>query len=476
MFAFRSFRSRLTVTFLAIILVVMVIISFFLYNLLQYYYLRHFQENLSRTGYLAAEFVADYLGDIQDHSRLGGLAENFSRQSRARVLFLNMEGVVVGDSVRIGGLMGEKLVREEITAALDGREQVSIQYSKQTRQKVMQVAIPVYESGIRVGAVFLSAGLNEIYQILADIQKFLLLTTLVVMFVVGGGCIILAGRFTGKIEMLTAAAAEMAEGNLQLQIPVTSKDEIGRLAKQFNIMAERLYLINRNLKDFAGNVSHELRTPLTSLSILVKSMQEYSMDPEQQSEFLLDMDRELERLINLVQDLLELTRAEHFRDAPREEFCLVALTKEIITQITPRFDRQDLRLIAEEFPSTPVRIYGSSLQMRLVIHNLLDNALKYTSPGGWVRLSISLKEGEAVIRIEDTGSGIPAEDLPHIFERFYRVDRARSRSKGGTGLGLAIAKEVVEAHRGRIRVETALGKGSAFLVCLPLYCPKLPAV
>ncbi len=469
MFNFRSIRSRLTVTFLAIILTVMIIISLFLYNLLQHYYLSHFQENLTRTGYLAAEFVAGYLRDKQDPAGLSGLAENFSRQARARVLFINIDGVVVGDSVRIGGLLGERLVREEIRAAMAGREQVSIQYSKQTRQNVMQAAIPVQESGIQVGVVFLSAGLREIYQTLADIQKFLLLTTLVAMIVVGGGCIALAGRFTGKIELLTAAAAEIAEGNLNLQIPVTSTDEIGRLAEQFNVMAERLNLITRNLKNFAANVSHELRTPLTSLSILVKSMQEYSMDPRQQKEFLQDMDRELERLINLVQDLLELTKAEHFRNAPKEVFCLVELTVEIINQITPRFHRQDLRLIARDFPSPPVWVYGSPLQMRLVIHNLLDNALKYTSPGGWVRVSMALEGGEAAIKIEDTGCGIPAGDLSHIFERFYRVDRARSRSKGGTGLGLAIAKEVVEAHGGRIQVETSPGKGSAFFVYLPLY-------
>ncbi len=469
--SFRSIRARLTVAFLSIILVAMIIISLFLYNLLQHYYLSHFQENLLRTGYLAAEFVVGYLRDTQDSTRLSGLAENFSRQARARVLFIDQDGIVVGDSVRIRGLLGERLDRDEVSAALTGREQVSIQYSKQTKQSVMQVVIPVYESGTLVGLVYLSAGLKEIYQTLADIQKFLLLTTLVVMTVVGSGCIILAGRFTGKIEVLTSAAAEIAEGNLNLQIPVTSRDEVGRLAEQFNVMAKRLNLITGNLKDFAANVSHELRTPLTSLSILVKTMQEYPMDPEQQQEFLKDMDRELDRLIHLVQDLLELTRAEHFRDSPKEIFCLVELIEEIINQITPRFDRQDLRLIARDFPPSPVQVYGSPLQMRLVIHNLLDNALKYTSPGGWVGISITQEGKEAVVKIEDTGSGIPAEDLPHIFERFYRVDRARSRTKGGTGLGLAIAKEVVEAHGGKILLETAPGQGSAFFVHLPLHRP-----
>ncbi|HHX86739.1 MAG TPA: cell wall metabolism sensor histidine kinase WalK, partial [Firmicutes bacterium] len=240
MYTFRSIRSRLAVAFLAIILAVMVIISLFLYNLLQHYYISHFQENLTRTGYLAAEFVAGHLQGNMDPSGLSGLAENFSRQARVRVLFIDTEGVVVGDSVRIGGLLGEKLEREEVTAALTGKEQVSIQYSKQTKQNVMQAAVPVQENGIQVGVVFLSAGLREINQTLIDFQKFLLLTTLVVMTVVGGGSIALARRLTNKIELFTSAAAEIAEGNLDLQIPVTSTDEIGRLAEQFNVMAVRL--------------------------------------------------------------------------------------------------------------------------------------------------------------------------------------------------------------------------------------------
>jgi len=331
----------------------------------------------------------------------------------------------------------------------------------------MQAAVPVQENGIQVGVVFLSAGLREINQTLIDFQKFLLLTTLVVMTVVGGGSIALARRLTNKIELFTSAAAEIAEGNLDLQIPVTSTDEIGRLAEQFNVMAVRLNQITRNLKNFAANVSHELRTPLTSLSILVKSMQEYTMDHWQQQEFLQDMDRELDRLINLVQDLLELTKVEHFRDTKKEVFCLVKLTLEIINQIKPRFNRQDLRLITQDFPSPPVHIYGSPFQMRLVIHNLMDNAIKHTAPGGWIRVSITLEGSGVIIKVEDTGCGIPDEDLPYIFERFYRVDRARSRSGGGTGLGLAIAKEVVEAHGGRIWVETSTGKGSAFFVYLP---------
>ncbi|MEW5783644.1 MAG: ATP-binding protein [Bacillota bacterium] len=467
MFYFHSIRSRLTVTFLLIILAVMVIISFFLYNLLERYYLQALQDNLMRSGQLAADFVVGHMREQADPVRLSSMAENFGRQSRARVLFINSGGTVVGDSVRIGGMLGQTLDRDEVTAALQGQTGSSIQYSEKTNQQVMQVAVPVREDGGEpLGAVFLAASLQEIYDILTAIRRFLLVATIIAAAVVGGGSIILARRLTGPLEVLTGAARDMAEGKLEQQIEISSQDEIGHLAEQFNIMAARLNFYTSNLKNFVGNVSHELRTPLTSLSLLVKSLQDYQMEPEQQQEFFNDLDSELERLIALVHDLLELTKLEEV-EIQREIIALDCLIREIVKQVSPRFARQDVRLITD-LPARTVQIAASALQLRQALHNLLDNALKYTSPGGWVRISLWFESESIGIKVEDTGCGIPEEDLQYIFERFYRVDRARSREMGGTGLGLAIVKATVIAHGGKIWAESQEGKGSTFYLTLPL--------
>lgn len=253
---------------------------------------------------------------------------------------------------------------------------------------------------------------------------------------------------------------------MEQRIPVKSEDEIGRLADRFNLMAEQLDYYTKNLRKFVANVAHELRTPLASLSLLTRSLKDYEMEPEQQREFLDDLDREMERLIALVRDLLELTTLEG-GEARYEELALDELVRDLIKQAAPRFDRQNVRLLSD-LPAGGYLIYGSRLQLCQVLHNLLDNALKYTPPGGWVKLSL-WRDGEAVeIRIEDTGCGIPKNDLPFIFERFFRVDRARSREMGGTGLGLAIVRETVEAHGGRVWAESVEGEGSAFYFTLPL--------
>jgi signal transduction histidine kinase len=473
LFTFHSIRSRLTVTFLAIIAAVMIITSLFLYNLLERYFFNSMLESLTRSGFEASRNVAGHLREQTDTVRLSAYAESASRLAGARVIFINRQGAVIADSVRVGGLLGQTLDREEIATALVGEVGSSILVSERTGQRVMQVAVPILEEGSDpLGVVFLSASLQEIYGgeqvrgILEDLRRYLLLATLIAVAVVGGGSVVLARRFTGPLEVLAKAARRMGEGDLDQQIEVSSRDEIGHLAEQFNLMASRLNYYTSNLKHFASNVSHELRTPLTSLSLIAKSMKDYEMDLEQQQEFLEDMDQELDRLIALVHDLLELTKLEEGKQQ-HDTFCLVELLRELTAQLDPRFDRQDIRLITD-LPSHPVWVDGSPPQLRQVVHNLLDNALKYTSAGGWVRISLWQDNEEVGVKVEDTGSGIPERDLPNVFERFYRVDQARTREMGGTGLGLAIVKETISAHGGRIWVESEEGKGSAFYFTLPV--------
>ncbi|NMD43484.1 MAG: cell wall metabolism sensor histidine kinase WalK, partial [Firmicutes bacterium] len=343
---------------------------------------------------------------------------------------------------------------------------LSIQYSELSKQKVMQVALPIEVEGETIGAVFISASLQAIDTIMVDIRRFLLMTTLLAAAVVGAGSIFLARRFTGPLELLTEAAGSMAEGKLEQRIEVKTSDEIGRLAHQFNHMAEQLNYHTKNLRNFVANVAHELRTPLASLSLIIKSLRDYEMEPEQRREFLDDLDSEMERLIALVRDLLELTTLEG-GEIPYERFPLDELVRDLIKQVAPRFERQNIRLLSD-LPAGDFLISGSWLQLRQALHNLLDNALKYSSSGGWVKVTLWGEEGAAGVRVEDTGCGIPKKDLPFVFERFFRIDRARSREMGGTGLGLAIVRETIEAHGGRVGVESEEGKGSNFYFTLPL--------
>jgi two-component system, OmpR family, sensor kinase len=464
---FYSIRFRLTASFLVIILAVMIIISFFLYSILERYYLDNFTDSLERSGFLAADFVSGQLRGQVNSVRLSVLAENMSRQSQARVLFTDQQALVVGDSIRVGGLLNQVLEHNDVANALNGNVSSSMAFSERLQQNVMQMAVPVKEEDDLVtGVVFLSASLEEVYRTLNDIRRFLFLATVLAMAVVGGGSVAFARLFTGPIEELTTAARRMADGKLEQHIEVRSGDEIGRLAEQFNLMAKRLNFYTSNLKKFAADVAHEIRTPLTTMSLLTKALKEHDMNAEQQKEFIDDLDNELERLVALVNDLLELSKLEKSR-IELEDVNLNRFLQDMIIDSQYRFARGGLELV-DELIEEELVVSAAPLQLRQVLSNLLDNALSYTDPGGTVTVYLYRADSEAVVKVEDTGCGIPEEDLNFIFERFFRVDQARSREAGGTGLGLAIVSEIIAKHNGKVWVESEESCGSSFYISLPL--------
>lgn len=464
---FYSIRFRLTASFLVIILAVMVIISFFLYSILERYYIDNFTDSLERSGFLAADFVSGQLRGQVNSVRLSVLAENMSRQSQARVLFTDQQALVVGDSIRVGGLLNQVLEHNDVRNALNGNVSSSMAFSERLQQNVMQMAVPVKEEeDLVTGVVFLSASLEEVYRTLNDIRRFLFFATVLAMAVVGGGSVAFARLFTGPIEELTTAARRMADGKLEQHIEVRSGDEIGRLAEQFNLMTKRLNFYTSNLKKFAADVAHEVRTPLTTMSLLTKALKEHDMDPEQQKEFIDDLDNEIERLVALVNDLLELSKLEKNR-IELEEVNLSRFLQDMIIDSQYRFARGGLELV-DELTEEELTVSAAPLQLRQVLSNLLDNALNYTDPGGTVTVYLYRADSEAVVKVEDTGCGIPEDDLNYIFERFFRVDQARSREAGGTGLGLAIVSEIVAKHNGKVWVESEEDCGSSFYFSLPL--------
>jgi signal transduction histidine kinase len=190
------------------------------------------------------------------------------------------------------------------------------------------------------------------------------------------------------------------------------------------------------------------------------------MEPEQREEFIADLDGELERLIALVNDLLELSKLEK-NNIEHQEINLNEFLQEVIGDNQFRFAQAGLELL-DNLPEEELVVSGAPLQLRQVIGNLLDNAHNYTPPGGTITVTLERIENEAVTSVTDTGCGIPEEDLSYIFERFFRVDRARSREGGGTGLGLAIVSEIIAKHGGRVWVESEEGLGSSFMFALPL--------
>ncbi len=223
--------------------------------------------------------------------------------------------------------------------------------------------------------------------------------------------------------------------------------------------------VERLRRDFVANASHELKTPVASILALSETLRQAAGDdPEAVARFLSRLEHEAARLAHLVGDLLELSRLEGGTPEPEEVRLDRVVTAEA-ERLRPRAEGAGLRLTVDA--AVPVMVWGTEADLELLVHNLLDNAVRYTPDGGEVRVSLGQADGSAELVVDDTGIGIPSRDLDRIFERFYRVDAARSRETGGTGLGLSIVRHVAEAHGGAIRVRSVLGAGSTFLVRLP---------
>ncbi len=355
---------------------------------------------------------------------------------------------------------------EAVAAALQGREVTATTWVNGEALRVR--VVPVRRGAELVGA--LEAGLPEddVRDTLSTLLLIIAVAYPLTLAVTSAGGAFLAGRALSPIDDLTRLAkritAEDLGQRLDLGLP---EDEVGRLARTFNEMIARLDDAFRRQREFTADASHELRTPLTAIKGQAEVALQRDREPEAYREVLRAINGEVDRMIRLVGSLLTLARADAGQiPLVREPVGLAGVATAAVDHVRPAAERKGVAVELVRGPDITLRT-DEDLLLQLML-NLLDNAVKYTPPGGRVAVDWSLQDGWAVVRIADTGAGIARDELDRIFDRFYRVDKARSRSEGGSGLGLSISRWIAEAHGGSITAESEPGKGSTFTVRLPV--------
>ncbi|MBN1640979.1 MAG: HAMP domain-containing protein [Anaerolineae bacterium] len=509
----QSVRARLTLSHLAAILAAMILSGFLLLSFLDRYFLQAVEDSLvaqaqitaqtlipgartiaeapaqalipgartiaeapaqeaasntirqQRTGnyYLQAENVAPPasgvpLGDLGDASLELGAALD------TRIRVLDATGIVLVDSA--GEERGSDLRADPVVAeALAGR------YARRTESNAMVVAVPVTVEGGLAGVILLSQPLDDVRAVLRDVRLRWGLSMAAALLLSGAAGWFLSDAIARPVRRLIGAAGAVARGTLDQQVPVRSRDELGRLSAAFNDMTARLRAARQMQTDFVANVSHELRTPLTSIKGLVETLRDGAVDDRRvRDRFLETIEGETNRLIAMVNDLLFLSRVDSdVLRVQREPVDVGDLAQAAAEQVALLAEARTLDLRVEVQPGTPAA-WGDVDRITQVVLNLLDNAVKFSAPGGTIRVQVDAVQADAPwvrVRVRDRGIGIPAKDLPRIGERFYRADRARSRAQGGSGLGLAIARALVEAQGGRLAIESAEGEGTTVTFTLP---------
>ena len=402
-----------------------------------------------------------------------------------RLTIVDSEGRVQQDSEADPAKMENHAHRSEFQAALAGRIGTSVRSSSTLGVNFLYVAGPV-----KGGAARLAVPLKEVRSQIVAIRRRLLLYTAIAFLPAIVLAAFFARYFSAKLGAIIDYASTLSTGDFSKRLKETGSDELGVLARQLNETGEKLQQMFEELqrehieleklerirKDFVINVSHELRTPLASIQGYTETLLEGALhDPEHNVRFLTIIRQNAERLGRLIADIMTLSRIE----LKTQQFQLASyyangLIAQSTDSIQPIAEKKDITIHTEPAPPD-VEVFCDAEAVHQILGNLLDNAVKYTPSGGTItvgaRRAPALTGKHEVVEffVRDTGIGIPKEDLPRLFERFYRVDKARSRELGGTGLGLSIVKHLVRAMGGEVRVESEPNKGSTFSFTLPVH-------
>ena len=389
-----------------------------------------------------------------------------------RMLITDQAGRIVYDTDPDDDALGRYALLSRVASALEGRWSFTCSYSSSDGAFTSRSATPVVSGGIIVGAVYLYEYDTEQGDIIAGLRG-----NMRNMSALFGGVglvviIIISSTLTGRIKRLSAAMGVVRGGDYSYRVKVKGRDELGQLSEQFNVLTGRLESTEEARRRFVSDASHELRTPLAAIRLLSDSIaQSGGMDTDTMREFAQDIGSEADRLQRITEKLMSLTKLDSgLTGSQREPVDLKVVAERTLHLLQPLAMTQNVTVLTDLAEGCIVMASADDLYQ--IIFNLAENGVKYNVPGGSVMLSLHPVEGRAVLTVADTGIGVPEGDLEHIFERFYRVDKARSRASGGSGLGLAIVHDAVTANDGDVRAARRPEGGTQFTVSFPLYTGK----
>lgn len=464
---------------LVVIISLMAVVGAFLMRGVRNFYLASFYKQM-QSVFSSTDIAAD-LRDAADAADGSDAANSLAARVRAYSGRLGIDSgnrnfyILTGDTGAYitGSDTPENGIKitPNITAAISGKDA----YQSDGGADYMDVALPISGAGGSY-IVYIIDNRNTAQELGSDLFNIILKALAVGLVISVGLSLLLSKTLVTPIQELTRAAEAVAGGDFSHKVSNQSEDEIGVLTRTFSDMAGQLEDTLDDLKkseqtrrEFVANVSHELRTPITSIRSYAETLDEDpAMDADTRHRFLDVIVNESDRMAKIVQDLLTLSRFDAGRIGfSFEQFSFEKSVRDVYaaTRIEAQNHRHEFTL---EFLTPLPEIWGDRARIEQVLINMISNAIKYTKDGGRIRMTAGQKGDTVWCTVKDNGIGIPKEDVSRIFDRFYRVDKARSRESGGTGLGLSIAREIVVRHGGNIAVQSAPGRGTAITVTLPV--------
>lgn len=446
---------------MVITLVVLILLNLYCSRMSQQLFYQSKESSMIEKCLLAADEISGL--EVLNNNTISGIVSQLDSLTVTRLIVTNQAGTALYDSNDM--CTGQLVLLPEVVSAIAGNNVFSWQYHAGAMNS--RAATPIFSYGSIVGCLYMTEYDTSQGALIQLLQRSLLWITVILELVLVVFSIVYATSFSMRIQKIMNSMRIIQKGDYTHKVTVGGNDELTVLGNEFNYLTERLQTSEEKRSRFVSDASHELKTPLASIKLLSDSILQNDMDPNTVREFVEDIGNEAERLNRMTAKLLSLTRVDGERLSDSEIIYFAPTIRRVSKMLSPMAAKAGIKLDMDLCGDAPILILEDDLYQ--IVFNLMENGIKYNQPGGTLTVSVSRTEDNAELTIRDTGMGIPPESLPHIFERFYRVDKARSRASGGSGLGLAIVRAIVSRNRGQIQVNSTVGEGTCFTVTFPVF-------
>lgn len=406
--------------------------------------------------------------EIISASTIAKTVSNIGSMKVSRLIITDESGFSLYDSFAEASSVGKYVLLPEIVQALQMNDVFTWSYCDGAMQS--KAATPILSYGTLVGCVYITEYDTQLGLLIQKLQNNTLIITVVLEILLVIFSLVFSKAFTQRLRRIMDSMRIIRNGDYTHKVNMGGNDELTVLGNEFNDLVERLQISEKKRNNFVSDASHELKTPLASIKLLSDSILQNEMDMPTVKEFVNDIGNEADRLNRMTQKLLSLTRIETQSDSDCEITCIGPTIERVVRMLSVIAEKSRITIQINIENDSPILILEDDLYQ--IIFNLAENGIKYNIAGGTLTINLRRNNDEAVMTVQDTGTGIPEESLEHIFERFYRVDKARSRKSGGSGLGLSIVRNMVERNNGRICVESKMGQGTVFTVIFPVFDPE----
>lgn len=466
---FNTVFKKLMATYFAIIAVSFLLLGLLFSQLLGNYFFDRHERLLLEEGNKINDLVIDYLNGYITKERLDLELQSIERFLDTRIWILDKRGFIYGVSSNEKEWIGKQITTGEMLEILKGR----IIVKKGTFQEIWQipmvtVGMPIFIHGRVENAIIMHAPLYEITNTIQEVHKIIWTTMAISLGISLGIIYILSKRLSAPLQSMDQAARKLAQGDFSQRVAVYTDDEIGRVTRTFNYMAEQLEKMEENRRGFISAVAHELRSPLTLIQGFIQGIADGTVEEQDRPRYLQIILRETARLSKLISNLLDLQRMEsNAYPIQPEIFDANELICRTLIKYEEEINKKEIAIqLAFERESLLVKADRDGVEQ--VLSNLIENAMKFVGEAGKIEIETKEQGNKAWIVVKDNGIGIAKEEQQAIWEKFYKVDKARDRNKEGTGLGLYIVKQIIERHGERIEMESEPGKGTLFRFSLTL--------